>query len=85
MTYERKIEKIVRAFPTQNEEGFLDNEIDELLLKFPEINKGEIQKILGYHSCMIDKNGNFITYHQDIIKAIECCLNDRDIEFYEWD
>jgi len=85
----KKIEKLVYGYPTKNKYGFLLNEVQDLLQKhFPSIlieeNEYFNNALMGI-TGMLDGEGNFVTYHCDIVKAISCALGERNLRSWEWD
>jgi hypothetical protein len=78
------LEKIVYDFPTKNVEGFTGEEQRELLTLFPKINMAEYNDAL---SCVTGQmiDNEFITYHNDIVTALKCGLENRKPKIHEWD
>jgi hypothetical protein len=74
----------VENFKTKSEYGFTSKETEELLKSFPNINMEKFNSALGCHTVMII-DGEIITYHCDIITAITCSVEDRDINISEFD
>jgi hypothetical protein len=75
----------VYGYPTKNEAGFIQREINELLKEYPYVAMDKFNDALVGITGMVDKNGNFITYHCDILTALRCGLEDRYIKITEWD
>ena len=75
---------LVYNFPTKNKEGFTDSEIDELLSKFDNLNVGKFQDALRGITCMVIDN-ELVIYHCDILTALYCGLENRDMYSYEMD
>ena len=77
------IEKIYN-YPTKYKEGFINEEIENLLKEFPNIHKDKFNNALHGNTCMM-KEGKIISYHCDILSAIRCGLENRDLTIWEWD
>lgn len=82
------IDSIVRNWETKYSQGFMWVEITALLASLPE--KGiEIKEsrftdaMMGNTCAVID--GMQVIYPHDIIKALNCAIEDRDLYFHEWD
>ena len=80
----KSIEDVVNGFKTKHKRGFTKNEIRELLKDYPNINMDKFNSaLMGCTGMLID--GEFITYHCDIITALRCGIENRDMYFWEWD
>lgn len=79
------LENYVTYFPTKHDTiGFTDNEIDKLLVVFPEITKKEFYKAMGVYTAMgIDNEP--VMYRHDVLLAIRCILEKRKPRLEEWD
>jgi len=73
------IKDIVYNFPTKNKEGFIKEEIDEILKLFPNIDLVQFYDSMIGVTCIIDEYYNTITYHCDIEYAIYNGLRKNDI------
>jgi len=78
------IEIIVNTFPIKSEFGFTTKEQEKLLKLFPNINKEKYDNALMGITCMMIDN-QIIVYHCDIITALKCGTQNRNIKHYEWD
>ena len=81
----KEVAKIVHDFPIKEEIGFTSIEQTFLLMKYFEgINlERYYNAMLGNTCALIDNQTR--TYHCDIITAIMCGLEDRDVLPHEWD
>lgn len=78
------VQHIVHNYPTKYERGFTSTELNELLVQYG-INITEFFYRLGIgHTCMVI-DGNTIRYHCDIITALRCVIENRDMTLDEWD
>jgi len=78
------IETIVNTFPTRSKLGFTTKEQEKLLKLFPNINKEKYNDALMGITCTIIHEEPVI-YHCDIITALKCGTQNRNIKHYEWD
>ena len=79
-----ELENIVYEYPTKYKEGFLENEEKNLLSKIVGINMDKYYSALQGNTCMLKEEG-IISYHCDILNALVCGLENRDLNFLEWD
>jgi len=80
----KSIEKLVYDYPTRYEEGFIREEIDELLKQFPKIHKNKFYDALRGITCVM-RDGKLVIYHCDILRALHCGLENRNLTLLEWD
>lgn len=79
-----ELRDVVYGFKTKNPQGFIQSEIYELLIRYPDINLDKFNDALCGITCMkID--GNIVIYHHDIEKALRCGLENRDLLESEFD
>jgi hypothetical protein len=77
-------EQDIREFKTLYREGFLQTEIDTLLLNYPSINREKFDDAL-FGVTGIVKDGDFVFYHHDVQVALRCGINNRNIDPNIWD
>jgi len=78
------ISERVNNYQTKYEEGFTPSEIDELLKEYPKIDMNKFNEATsGVTGMMID--GEFVTFHCDIVLAIKCGMEKRNVRGYEMD
>ena len=77
------VESFVYDYPTKHVQGFLGTEIMTILEKY-EIDNDKFFDALGVNTCMMI-DGQFITYHNDILKGLLCVIENREQTFEEWD
>jgi len=76
----------VYNYPTKNKEGFLPVEEEEVLKSYPEINIEKYDSAMHGNTCMIEsESGQIIMYHCDVLQAIICGLENRELRVEEWD
>jgi len=85
MLFNKKLKELVYNYPTKHKEGFLAEEQKDLLSKFPNVNMDKYYDALNGITCMADETGQFIIYHCDILQALICGIENRDMTSFEWD
>ena len=76
--------EIVYNYKTKHKYGFTHKEIEDVLKGFPNINLDKFYEALQGNTCMVIGN-EVITYHCDLLLALECGVENRDVESHEWD
>ena len=84
MTDKDDIKSIVLETVTESHWGFNPDEVDELLKQFPDINMRKFNYALNGNTCMTI-GGKMITYPCDLITALYCGMQNRDMISYEMD
>lgn len=79
----KNITNVVNNFPVKYEYGFTASEINTLLTEY-DLDEDLFYQKLGVNTCMVIE-GQTITYHCDIEKALFCLVENRDQNFLEWD
>lgn len=80
----KELEEFINNYPTKYPEGFMPKEVQEILKKFPKINMKKFYDALCGNTCTM-REGELTTYHCDLITAIRCGVENRDIKLSEWD
>lgn len=84
MINRKEIQHIVYNYPTKYEQGFIANEVLELLKLFPNINMDFFNDAMGHNTvAIIDEN--IIYYHYDIFNAVKAAVENRTLNILEWD
>jgi len=80
------IKYVVNNTETKYKEGFLPKEHMKLLSRFPTkyMNMDKYWNALHGITFMITDDG-VLTYHCDIITALNCTIENRDMYLHEWD
>ena len=65
-----KYYKLANNYPSKNYQGFIQSEIEELLSFYPDVNMEKFNESLMGNTCMLTEEGNIISYHHDIAKAL---------------
>lgn len=81
-----KLEEKIYTYPTKHKEGFTDEEVKKFLKEYPEVKDKmyRFNRAMIGNTCMI-KDGEIINYHCDILTALRCTLEDRELKPYEFD
>lgn len=80
----QEIEDKVYGTRTKHKEGFTNKELELLLSEFPGINMDKVDNALTGITCMM-KEDEIIIYHCDIVKAIVCGIENRELSVTEFD
>lgn len=81
----KEVKDLVHNYKTNSKYGFIQSEIDDVLKSFPQIKMEKFNNALYGITCMSDEDGNTIIYHCDIYHAILCGIEDRNLNFNEFD
>ena len=78
------VKEVVYSYPTKHEVGFTPIELNSLLEEH-RVSVSEFFYRLGIgHTCMVI-GGETIRYHHDILTALRCVIENRDMTIEEWD
>lgn len=80
-----RIYSFIYDYPTKHKMGFIEPEIEHVLSKFPDINMQKYNDAMMGNTCGMDKEDGLIIYHCDLLSAIHCGVEVRDLRFSEWD
>ena len=73
-------------YPTESEWGFTDKELKVLLSEFGDaVNMDKFNSALMGITCMKNDAGEIVIYHCDILTALRCGLENRDMQPFEMD
>jgi hypothetical protein len=81
---QKQIQKLVYNYPTMYAEGFTNKEVKDLASKIPNINMKKVNNSLYCNTCIKIEN-ELINYHHDVLLAITCGVQNRDVNIEEWD
>jgi hypothetical protein len=79
-----RITSIVKSFKTKYDEGFTWNEIQSISEKFTSLNRDKFESALFGITCRMI-NEETVIYSWDVVKALRCGLENRNLRGYEWD
>jgi hypothetical protein len=74
----------VYNYPTKYQEGFIGEELKALIRTFPIMNMEKFYKAMEGDTCMVI-NGEVVSYHCDVLKALRCGIGNRNLALSEWD
>ena len=84
----KTLKALVLNYKTKYNEGFTDDEIEDIKNKVEEIvfnfNTEKFEDAFHGNTCMI-KDKQLIRYHIDVLNALRCGIENRHITAYEWD
>lgn len=80
----KELEEKIYNYPTKYKEGFIKEEIEEIVKEYPSMNMDKFYEALRGNTCTV-REGKMITYHCDILKAVTCGLENRNLTVAEWD
>jgi len=78
------IEDVVYKFPTKYKEGFTQEEMESLLQGYSRVNISKFNNALMGVSCR-RVSEEIVIYHCDVVNALKCAIEDRDLNESEWD
>lgn len=84
MNSKKDIERFIREYKTQYPEGFTDKERNEVLRHFPHIDMKKYNDAMMCLTCKMIGDDT-VVYHHDVINAILCGIERRDLTTIEWD
>lgn len=80
----QQIESFVYDYKTKYEHGFLPDEVEDVRKHFGPLSDEKFDSALCGITCMMMEE-KFVIYHCDIVKAVNCGVEDRDLTFEEFD
>lgn len=80
----KKVYNLIYNFKTKHKEGFVKDEIEVLLQEFPNINLDKFYDALR-GITVIKVKTEMIFFRDDIEKALNCSLENRNLKSWEWD
>jgi phage terminase large subunit len=78
------VSKLVNEYITAYEHGFTEKELKIILSTYDNIDKEAFYKAMYGNTCMMI-DGHTINYHCDVITALKCGIEKREIRPEEWD
>ena len=80
----KEIYNFIYNYKTKYLEGFMPDELTNVLKKFPNINMSKYSNAMMGNTCIMYED-KFCMYHCDVYNAIICGLEDRELTLEEWD
>lgn len=78
------IKDYVYEYPFKSQFGFNPDELKTIVAEFPDINMDKFNLAMNGNTCMMEE-GRIITYPCDVVTALRCGIENRDIRFSEFD
>jgi len=78
------IEEYVYEYPHKSKHGFTQKEMEDMLKEFPDVNMEKFNLALMGNTGILEDE-QFINYPWDVITALRCGIENRDLKFSEWD
>ena len=78
------ISEYVYEWPVKSRYGFNPDELKAFVEEFPGINMEKFELAMMGNTCMMEE-GKIITYHCDVVTALRCGIENRDLKIEEWD
>ena len=81
-----KLRDRVYDYKTKDEHGFSPEELEAIYNEFKDSNpnRERFDDALMGITCMVNDDG-LVIYHCDVLSALRCALESRDLNIYEWD
>lgn len=79
----KELKDLVYNYPTKYEFGFIRSEMEQLIVKL-NLDHLKFNENLGINTCMMIDN-EVITYHCDILLAVNLTIENRKAKGHEWD
>ncbi len=80
----KNLEDRVYNYQTKHKEGFTKKELEKFVEKYATINMKKFNDAMMGNTCMII-DGEIVNYHRDVLTALRCGLENRDMHSYEFD
>ena len=85
----KELESKVYNYPTKYPEGFTSDEMEKLLEDYPNVEMSKFNDAMMGNTCMMkcedDGKMQIVNYHCDVLKALICGLENRQLRIEEWD
>jgi len=82
---EKELKNVVYEFKTESKWGFTQSEMNTLLKDYPECNMDRFNDAMMGNTCMQNDNGELVNYHCDVLTALRCGIEDRQMRMSEFD
>lgn len=85
---DRLLKKRVYRAKTKNVQGFTSKELEKLykrvLKKYPDMSKKKYEEAFYGNTCILIGD-EVVNYHVDVLTALRCAVENREIQTHEWD
>ena len=78
------LEDYVHTYPTKSTYGFNQFELFSIMNEFPNLNVEKFDLAMMGNTGIVE-DGLFITYFWDVVAALRCGIENRDLRLSEWD
>ena len=80
-----EVREFVYNYKTKYKRGFTDEEVKEVLKKYPEADNEKFHDAMIGNTGILSDEGEFVNYHVDVLHALYCGLENRDLYPWEFD
>lgn len=74
----------VYEYPVKSKWGFNPDELKAIVSEFPDINMDKFNLAMMGNTCMLEED-KIIIYPCDVVTALRCGIENRDVRFSEFD
>ena len=78
------LDSVINNFQTKHKEGFTTEELDKLTDLYPGINCSKFDDALIGNTCIV-RDDDVLNYKHDVLTALRCGIESREINIKEWD
>lgn len=79
-----QLRDFVYNYKTKHKEGFTGSELEEVKSLFKNLAIDKFNNAMNGNTCMMI-DGEIINYHCDVLTALSCGIENRDVKWYEFD
>ena len=76
-------DEYIYYYPTKHKEGFITDEMLKLIYDL-HLGRDRFFDKLGVNTAMV-KDGDWITFHEDVARTARIIIQRREMYLYEWD
>jgi len=77
------LDDYIFSYPTKHKEGFTDSEMLKLIYDL-HLGKARFFSKLGINTAIVI-DGDWLTYHTDVLRTARMIIENREMYLYEWD
>lgn len=78
------VDYVLSSVTPKHKQGYTSEEVDEIISSNPEIDEDKFYSTLGVVTVTVI-NGETVYYAHDIRKTVECVLDNREPNIFEFD
>lgn len=79
------IHNFINDYKTEHPWGFNTSELKDVISNFPDVDMEIFNEEMMGNTGVINTDGDFVTYHCDVIRALFCGMRHRKSNSVEWD